>query len=253
MLKRLSFVDFMGAALNTEDYVFFHDKSKRYEPTRFIQVTGGIGAGKTRLVEAACFALTGFDTKGEPNPSHLISEGESEAIVTIKFGPYTILRLLSRVARKSSVAMRQKGAPIAYSDEGITAALGMSPHTRASACIAGYFGRLSSVRKRNVYNEVFDRKIPVFSSKFKVQEQFRHRIINSQGQTYTEMSAQDRTMFDLQFCYEIHRHTLSRLGFIFFDDADTFIWNDEATPPRGVQLIFSKFVPCAPFEVRGGF
>lgn len=251
MLKRLSFVDFMGTALNTEDYIYFHDRTKRYEPTRFIQVTGGRGAGKSRLVEAACFALTGFDTQGVPNPTHLISEGEGEALVTLKFGTFVINRLLSRSAR-SSVVMRQKGSPIAYSDEAITDVIGLSPNTRASACIAGYFGKLPAAKKRNVYNEVFCRKTPRFSSKFKVQAQFNHRIINSQGQTYAEMSLQDRAMFDLQMCYEMHKHSSNKLGFVFFDDADTFIWDDDSTPPRGIQLIFSKFVSCAPFEVRGG-
>jgi hypothetical protein len=252
MLKGLSFTDFMGVGVDSEDYILFYDKTVRSEPVRFLQITGGKGAGKTRIVEAACFALTGFDTSGVSQPTHLISEGQRDASVGIKFGSYHLQRKLSRVSKYDAVVLKCKGTTVAVDDEGIASVLGLSPHAVASSCIAGYFGRLASAKKRAVYNEIFCRKVPNFGAKFEVQKSYNFRIRDSYCHSYQEMSMQSRRMFDLRMCYEIQKNVASRLGFVFFDDADTFIWDDATCPPRGIQIIFTKSVSCAPLEIRGG-
>jgi len=245
MIRHISLTNFMNL---DEEYNLHDPGCPSHKRT---QVTGGSGTGKTRLAQAISFALGGSDLSGNTRPHHLVSADSLGATVSITLDRSIVIsRTLHRKTRSITVLVHQKGQPTCYDLKVSERVMGFSRYGVLSAVIPGFFVRMSTIRKRLVYNELFkvhDLRLP---DGMKLQRHFDCRVINSKGKCYEEFTAEQRTDFDFTLCYETHRLHPNPINCVVVDDATNIPWSDVSYPPKYIQLIEMNRVSKAPLEIR---
>ena len=243
MLKRIICENFME--LESMEYIFNDGKTLRDR----VQVTGGLNAGRTRLLEAICFALGGVDRAGGHRPSHLISLSQKEARVSLDVGgKKRITRTIDKRLRKVTLEVCQSNFVVAITGEQFEPIIGLSPLASVSACVAGFYFWLPVPKMKRVFDEVFPMGVDL-GPDFRIQRSFDCRIMCGEL-PYAQATYQVQREFDLLLCYAIHRAVKNDLGFVFADDVEDLRWKDTLNPPEGVQLITTRYLERAPLEIR---
>lgn len=244
MLKRIVCENFMQ--LENEEIILYEGNKNRGR----IQITGGVHAGKTRVLEAICFGLGGVDRNGDQRPSHLISLSQREALVRLVVdGKKQIERTIDRKLRKISVTVTQGNAEVALNNSQFIPIIGLSPLAAVSACVAGLYAKFPTHKRVRIFDEVFPLGVDLGEA-FRIQRGFSCRIMCG-ACPYEEAEYQVQREFDLLLCYAIHKAVRNDLGFVIVDDVDYLKWNDTLNPPAGIQLITTRYVLRAPLEIRG--
>lgn len=243
MLKRIICENFME--LEHMEYMFNDGKVPRAR----VQITGGLNAGRTRLLEAICFALGGVSRNGGLRPSHLISLSQKEARVSLDVGgKKRITRTIDKRLRKLTLEVCQSNFVIALTNEQFEPIIGLSPLAATCACVAGFYSWLPVPKLKRVFDEVFPMGVDLGPG-FRIQRSFDCRVMCGEI-PYEQASYQAQREFDLLLCYAIHKAVENDLGFVFADDVDEFKWSDALNPPEGVQLITTRYLERAPLEIR---
>jgi hypothetical protein len=248
MLHKLILENFMN--IEYAEYEFYNRRTPTH---RSVQVTGGMGAGKTRLLQAICFALAGQDLSGDTRPHNLISSGKPVGLVRAHLcGRKEIQRSIIRSTRSVEVLARQSGTVVADHFVAAERVVGLTRYAAMAAMIPGYFMRSPTSRKSRIYDEVFGETTPSLPGGVRIQRHFNCRMIDEEGNTYLEFSPDFRREVDLHLCYAINRDMANSAGLVMIDNYEPLPSGcfDLGLCPTPVQFITTHYVKRMPLEIR---
>jgi len=122
-------------------------------PHNQIVVRGKNGSGKTSLLEAIIFALTGFDLSGRPKPTHFIKRGSESLKTTLWFGSDVVTRTLTR---KGNGTFRIDHASGSVTQTAFRSYLGCDEESVLAAVVPGFFMRQSDDRRKRLISKSFE-------------------------------------------------------------------------------------------------
>jgi len=122
-------------------------------PHNRIAVSGRNGSGKTTILEAIIFALTGFDLSGRPKPVQLIKRGSESLKTTLWFGSDIVTRTLTR---KGNGTFRIDHASGSVTQTAFRSYLGCDEDSVLAAVVPGFFMRQSDERRKRLISKSFE-------------------------------------------------------------------------------------------------
>jgi hypothetical protein len=118
-----------------------------------IHLRGKNGVGKSSVLEALVFALTGRDSSGAPFPTHFIKKGTERTSVALRTPTWTISRSLTEKKNGTLKIRRFEGVSMNITQAELMQSFGVTEELILSALVPGYFMRLTQSKRLKILSE----------------------------------------------------------------------------------------------------
>lgn len=155
-LKGVTMISHEDIGLHLQNFRSWEEKDLNFGPADeycMIHLCGKNGVGKSSVLEALVFALTGRDSSGGAYPTHFIKKGAERAIVVLRTPTWSLSRSLTEKRNGTLKIRRFEGIPVNITQSELMQSFGVTEELILSALVPGYFMRLPQSKRLKILSE----------------------------------------------------------------------------------------------------